>query len=427
MGFLEQHAAQDLLSEFDRNAQSDAKSKGRDDWPPYSWLGMRPDELPLEEVKQYLQLLRFQPPLLRDAAHCKSFSLERDIRNIKNPVMYLLPEIQTMRQLARYQSLRLRLALAEHRVDDAIEILGQQYAMSEHLGQDEFFVSSLVGVAISGMSWSDALYLVQHPATPNLYWAFASLPTPLVGMHQAFAYERQFLFEQVKSLRDVDQRARPVGYWQDFVDRILPEIATLRLIEGDWKLDSDDPKAARTALVTAVAAAYPGAKQFLVQDIQMDLEAVEAYPKAQTVFLAMKLYSERARDEQLKWQHLPHWQALENSLGQQTDERMRKDAARIGWITQPVQLMLPMVHAVRTAQQRSQQNLAMLQTVEAIRMYAALNDGRLPPTLDRLPLPALSDPMTGKPFVYEHRGDDAVLRGAKAGNVQYQLVLRMAN
>jgi hypothetical protein len=47
--------------------------------------------------------------------------------------------------------------------------------------------------------------------------------------------------------------------------------------------------------------------------------------------------------------------------------------------------------------------------------------------LDRLPLPAMLDPSSGKPFIYEHHGENAVLRGGQVGPVQYQLVLRMAN
>ena len=198
-------------------------------------------------------------------------------------------------------------------------------------------------------------------------------------------------------------------------------------MEGDWNFKSDDPKVARTALVATIAASYPGAKQYLVKDAKMDLDVVEAYPKAQTVFLATKLYSEYARDEQLKWQHIPYWQAQANSFSRQTGAQMQKDAARIGWITQPAQVMLPMVLAVMSAQQRAQQHLAMLQTVEAIRLYAAQNHGRLPPTLDRLPLPAMPDPISGKPFDYEHHGDTAVLRGGRVVSVRYQLVLRMAN
>ncbi len=426
LGFLEENAARNRLSELRRKAEAEAARKEEDDWPPDSWRHQAPAKLPKAEVHQFLQLLRFQPPLLREAAHRRSFSLDRNIRSVKDPMLYLLPEINTMRELARHQSLRLRLALAESRVDDAIEILGQQYAMAEHLGQDEFLVSGLVGVAIASISWDDALHVVQHADMPNLYWAIASLPKPLVAMDKAKAYERQFLFEQVKMLRDVDVDPRPAGYWEQFIDRILPELSTLISTEGDWRFDSDDPEVARAALVSIIGASYPGAKQYLLQDMKMDKATVEAYPKAQTVFLAMKLYSEYARDERLKWQYVPLHQAESSPLYQQSYEQLQQDQRRLGWITQPVQLALPALNAVAKAQLRAQQNLAMLQTIEAIRLYAANHDGQLPKSLGRLPLPAVLDPLTGKPFIYEHNGDSAVLRGSRAGWVRYQLVIRMA-
>ena len=239
------------------------------------------------------------------------------------------------------------------------------------------------------------------------------------------AYERQFLFEQLKSLRDVDTKVRPPGYWEQFIDRILSELATLASIEGEWSIDSDDPIVARATLVTIIAASYPGAKQYLVNDMNMDLATVEAYPKAQTVFLAAKLYAEHMRDEQLKWQHVSLWQAESSPLRQQSDKVWQQEQGRLGWITQPVHLMLPAVRAVMTAQQRSQQNLAMLQTIEAIRAYAAMHQGQLPQTLAGLPLPAMLDPISGKPFIYEQNGDRAMLRGGRVGSLRYQLVLRV--
>ena len=188
---------------------------------------MAPAELPLDEVKQFLQLTSFQPPFLREAAQRRTMDLDRQMRNVQDPLMYILPEIQSMRELARTQSLRCKVAIAEGRIDDAIAILGQQYAMARHLGQDEFLVSNLVGIACAGIAWQDALYLVQHPKTPNLYWAFAALPQPLFDLRQANAFERQFLYEQVKVLREVNETPRPVGYWQDFVDRLIPQVRSL--------------------------------------------------------------------------------------------------------------------------------------------------------------------------------------------------------
>jgi hypothetical protein len=90
-------------------------------------------------------------------------------------------------------------------------------------------------------------------------------------------------------------------------------------------------------------------------------------------------------------------------------------------------LLLPAVLAARTAEARCDQTIALLRTVEAVRMYAATSDGQLPPTLDDLPVPAPLEPFTGKPVDYEFLGDRAVLNGHALPGMRYRLVLRLAD
>jgi hypothetical protein len=59
-------------------------------------------------------------------------------------------------------------------------------------------------------------------------------------------------------------------------------------------------------------------------------------------------------------------------------------------------------------------------------MYAADNDGELPPSLDALPVPAPIEPFTGKVIDYEFRGTSAVLNGYPLPGLRYRLVLRSA-
>ena len=66
-------------------------------------------------------------------------------------------------------------------------------------------------------------------------------------------------------------------------------------------------------------------------------------------------------------------------------------------------------------------------TVEAIRAYGAAHDGKLPPSLDDLPLPAPPEPFTGKPLDYQYRGKVAVLTGHDMPGLRYRLVIRFAD
>ena len=268
MGFLEQTQAAKKLQEFNDKNREQATEKGVqiDSLPPYSWLDMSPKELPIEEVKQYLSYSSFQIPLIAEATRRPAFTLDRNIRSVEQPIAYLLPEVQNLRELARTQSIRCRIAIAENRIADALAIQQQQVTLANHLGKDEFIVSNLVGAAILGIAVQDMLYVLQQPDAPNLYWAFVSLPTPVISSEQSLSFERQFLALQVKALNEVNETSRPSGYWQDFIDRILPQLKGLE-IEG-FSLGSDDPQVSRTALVTYIAAAYPRCETLLARRTQ---------------------------------------------------------------------------------------------------------------------------------------------------------------
>lgn len=425
MGFLEQNAPRNRLREVYEEAEKRARKEGKSssDVPLHVWLSVAPKDLPVKEVREFLDLTSFQPRFLKEAARRRGFDLERNLREIEDPFSYLLPEVQSMKELARMQSLRCKLAIAEGRMDDAIAILGQQYAAARHLGKDEFLVSNLVGIAVAGIAFDDALHLVQHPDTPNLYWAFATLPRPLVDTRHALAVERQLLYLQFKALRELDESPRSTGYWQEFLDRVIGQVGDLATEFGlPWA--QKDPELARAVLVGFVAAAYPGAKRYLIQECRLPREKVEQYPIAQVVALAIVRYFDEARDDIFKWSYLPYWQASGKIRGHRIDEMVRVKPDRVGPAATPVSLLMPAILAVGRSVAWLEQGLALVQTVEAIRMYGAAHGGKLPPTLDDLPVPAPLDPVAGRPLNYECRGAQAALTGHDAPGLRLRLVLR---
>jgi hypothetical protein len=426
VGFLEQDAARNMLFEYYQTAGERATEQGksRDQVPPHAWGTMRPDELPLAEVKDFLRLTAFQPRLLKEAAKRRHYDLDRNIREVEDLFGYLLPEVQSMLQLARMQTLRCKVAIAEGRISDALAILGQQYALGRHLGQDDFLIPNLVGIACTGIAWDDALSLVQHPDTPNLYWAFASLPRPLIDARYALAVERQMLYLQLKVLREVDETPRPPGYWQDFLDRLIPQMSGLFAMEIGIPWANEDPETVRCILVGFVAAAYPGAKRYLIEELGLAQEQVEAYPTAQVVFLAMVRLFDEARDEYFKWTYLPFHQA--RLMSDDVERVMRKAGERVAWSAAPAALFLRALSSLGIRMARIEQQLALVQTVEAIRMYGAAHDGKFPETLDDLAVPAALEPFTGQPLDYQYHGEHAVLNGHETAGLRYRLVLRFA-
>src|SRR5260370_4463 len=79
---------------------------------------------------------------------------------------------------------------------------------------------------------------------------------------------------------------------------------------------------------------------------------------------------EVGRDEVMKLTNLPTWQA-ETLAGQ---IKPAKEEALFGFL-------VPALLKVRNAQGRLEQRIALLRHVEALRLYAAAHDGKLPVTL----------------------------------------------
>lgn len=402
------------------NKISSETGVGIDRLPPLSWQGMLPAELPLEEVRKYLELTEFQHKEIAAAFRLKNLDFNRQFREVESPMLMLLPEIQAMRELARTQSLRCRLAIAEGRLEDALMILAQQTRLASHLNQEPLVVTNLVAIAIFGINWSDALDFVQHPGAPNLYWALAALPRPLLPFDSSFSFEREWFSLELKELGEVDETWKPAGYWQVFLDRILPRYNQL-LSAG-----STGEPMSRQDLVHLIAAGYPGAKRYLIEEEKMDPTSVESYTTAQTFFLAQKKYSDYAMDEWIKWSFVDfHSLLADPGFQERIDERLNQEAGQFGVMTHAVQFLMPAVPQIRQAAARAELQIAMLMGVEGIRLFASQNQGKLPAELSLLPYPLPFNPFTGQALQYETSGDRATLTGT-AGNQIIKLNLQIS-
>lgn len=429
MGYLEQTAARAAVTEFQRQASEDARQEdgSRRTPAPYAWLNLPLEEFPVDKAKDYLRLLRFQEPFLAEAAERTTFMLDRDIRRVESPMEYHLPEIQSMRELARIQSLRFRVALREGRVEEAVTILGQQFAMAHHLGQDEFVVSNLVGAAIAGIAWRDALLLVQHEDAPNLYWPLAALPNPLTFSREGYVLEHNYLFLEVPQMESVDKQLREPGFWDQIAREVLDKMPTLDELgrpAGSAAFGIDDAELRSLALATAFAASFPAAKRFLIEETEMTRDAVESLDAAQAVLLAGRRHYEIACDNSLKWTYLPLWQLLESEAYESSNRFFRVSEQRDGWLTYPTAALRPALKQARVANVAADGGVALVRTVEAIRDHVAC-ESELPSRLDRMRLPPPIDPFTGQPISYERQGDHAVVQMKPPRMPEIRLVLRL--
>lgn len=420
MGFLEQDRARGELRKMLEKGAEQAKAEGKEgsmDYPPYTYLELHPRDYPRAEVQQYLSLLTFQVPSLREARRLRDFTMHRNIQLVDNPLGYLLPEMQSIRELARTQRIRCRLAIAENRIDDAIEIIGQQLTMSRHIGMDDFLVSYLVGASVLGIAIEDTFYALEHPECPNLYWAFTQLPSPLISTERCLAVERQLAFLQFPKFKEIDKTLRSAAYWTEFIADFSrrsaeidqypnePDLVIAAEVQGEKREES---------IRKSIAANVPQAKEYLLGRRILTKDELESYPQEHVVFLAMKDYYEVVRDEQFKCFNLSYGGAQRKlAIAKQ---QMNKDREKLGWFTGLSIALLPAIDKFSMAVTRTKQRIAIVQAIEAIRMAGAENGGKLIRALDETPVPVPNDPFTGNPFSYQVTGDVAILSSDPASS-----------
>jgi hypothetical protein len=353
---------------------------------------------PFETARELLALdtTRLILDELQRAARCAS--ADWGLHNRPHQITLLLPEIQETRNLGRLLVTQARVDLHDGRPEAALDRLRQGYALARHLGTDStLMIQTLVGIAIAGHMNHWAERLIQAPSAPNLYWMLAGRPRPFVSMARGIEGEREILESELPALRTIDQRTWSLDESQSFADdlvRVMPIIG------------APASPADRAGVAALVALAYPRARQALI-DAGRTPEQVDAMPTLQAAAIDAYHRFLRYRDDVGKSALLPYWQSYQ--LAGAVEQRMSRDMSQK--LQDPLatvfQLLLPATRAAIMAEVRTERQFDALQTVEALRLYAAGHDGKLPATLADLDAlaPAPIDTATGQPFVYSRESD----------------------
>ncbi|MGD9125812.1 MAG: hypothetical protein PVH19_00400 [Planctomycetia bacterium] len=429
-GFFEQSGTREAL-----NKKYEETEKYRDSEDPkerrkclYNWFDLSPDELPMEDVKEVLGWLSFQSREMREAEKCSSADFgHRNVFEKKDPFSYMLPEIQSMRAIARWQSIRCKVAIREGRIDDAIQILRQQYMMSMHLGQDLFIVSQLVGISIGGITDENLLYLIQRPDCPSLYWALAAMPRSMCDVQYAVSSEKRncsAYFPYHQKLCDPNATFLD-EFWPIYAEEVVKHLTNVLLMEcGSHQSELRDIEArSQAAFAGYVVAAYPKAKRYLIEEVGLSRRKVESFPSIRVVAMVTSLAFEDLFDVNSKIMPLPPDQA--HALYDTTTQAYQKRMQQIGLAgILPYRLTCAFL-AYNNAVIRQQQNFNISQTVEALRIYAYHHDGKLPESLEGIYPPAQKNPFTGKHFPYRLENGKAILDAPGSPGYHRRLIIEM--
>jgi len=350
------------------------------------------------------------------AARCKSVDWQLPIYE-EEFYTILLPELQQTRNFGRMLAAKARMHIAKGEFDEALHTLQTGYALGRHVSQGPTLINALVGIAIARLMSDQVEALVQRPGVPNLYWALTHMPDPLIDMRAGMEAEWAIIYLSYPEFRDLETKDYPPEKWRE----LTHELAGLIFRFGNLNPQEGFHEPLTTALAIK---GYPLAKQRLCQRGHSPDE-VEAMPVPKVIVLDTVQTYEELRDEMFKWFATPHWAARR---GLDVAEQQLKDA-RNREVIPIAGLLLPALRSAHFADARSRQSVAALRVVEAIRLYGAAHDGRLPEKLsDITEVPIPQDPVMGRPFSYRKTGAAAVLEAslpprasAKRHGLRYQI------
>lgn len=352
------------------------------------WRDVPVDELPRKEVERALssfsKCLR-QIELATQRADCQwempteeGFSMQ-------------VPHLATFRRMIFALQLKIRLAVADGRTDEAFEMLQRGLQMGSDIAKGPTLIQDLVGIACTAVMLREVEGLMQKPDSPNLYWALAALPEPMVDIYSSLEFERRWVFTEFPELRDLENEILTAAQASKIASGFIRKLTSFDNDERDMPFQNIMP-------VGWVMMHYSDAKQFLA-DKGYSSKRIEAMPAAQAVLIYQKQEYLEMVDNMFKWFAFPYYQSrpyLEQAEKQMGKHR-RDKGAKVNLFT----IFFPALLRVAFLEARLDRDIAMLQTIEAIRLHAADHSGQLPASLADISLvPVPTDPVTGESFLY---------------------------
>lgn len=307
-----------------------------------------------------------------------------------------LTHLNYCRTLANVGNLRTHLQTARHDYPGALRSMQTNFALSRDLTHQALIIQGLVATGMASATIHRGVETwIQQPDSPNLYWPLADLPRPFIPFQPALKNERAWLYAIFPELRGAKSGQFTADDWNALTRRL-----------GSLGLWREPEKTFQTQLgaVTTGIINYGKAKDWL-REQGVAADKIETMSVAEAVGRYSVGEYERWYDELTKWIGVPYplaWKGLQESS--EAFERLHT--------TNPLLRTIAGIRRVIVQQLRLDRELAVMQTVEAIRAYAAAHQGALPANLaalDQEGTPAPIDPMHGRPFEYSARPDGFTL------------------
>jgi hypothetical protein len=317
-----------------------------------------------------------------------------------------------MRNWADLLVVKARVETAEHAYDQAVDTIETGFAFGRHVGEGPFVIHSLVGIAICNFMLSRVEELISQPGAPNLYWALTALPRPLVSMREALETDFMVADYMVPELDQTDE-THSRAEWGVLPEKIYGRVRYLAGITNDVhaKLMIESKAQFSFDLARVKKENLAPSQEYLKKTCHLDDQRVMAMSEDEVIARALVSQYREMRDNLVKLSYLPWRDARPRIKEAEQPFESRKPGA-LAVLAE----FAPHLLASRDAQIRLDRRVAALRVVEAIRLYAASHDGKLPEGLNQVTeVPVPEDPATGNPLYYRRDGAAAVLTMPELG------------
>ena len=307
---------------------------------------------------------------------------------------FLLPDVMDTRAALRGLAVHCRADIQEGHIDAALDKITVGMGLCWHLKKTPVLLINLIQAENMEMFIDCVQRAIQHPESPNLYWSLTAVPNPTEDFHALADWESRRALLHIQELRDLRKERSPKD-WEHIRLRLgLFDVRRLINSHGPTVDEMEEQFSAFETRGRSYLRAVDASAAERVDSMSAD-EVVVRYFVARYSALS---------DRMMCTLRLPPPEGLR--LLRQTHALLREEDGPV------IADAIPTISDVYLPVWSIRRRIDALRIVEAVRDYAGRHDGRLPKTLDEIretPIPL--DPMTGRAFQYDCKGDTAYLSG----------------
>lgn len=386
--------------------------------------------LDLDQARRTVESADTMFRYLERAVHWTDCRWHYDLYATENPIAELFPEMEKMREIGFYCALKIKIALAEKRYDDAFALLRTGFGMVRHQTEAaDLFLSVLWTGTIHETLLGTLREWSCQADSPNIFWPLKELPRFAPLDAAVYRNENDFLISYFPDAPDLDRQRDTLteAQWRDASNRFAEALQKMTAwgIFDHWESESEADVNRFEAVFgepdrsKMIARLEPFARNGLVAyGYSAEQIAAMTPEKAFALYLVRQILTarsdmmvsslvtrEEAKSLELSFPEAPTDNPLAELVGYFTGDHdsIKRAIARIDWRTD------------------------MLLFTEALRWYAAEHDGKLPTTMDDFsPIPVPTrNPANGQPYTFRVENDALVFDAAEI-LPPCRLILRLA-